>query len=146
MEVTTAALIRADFIAQVRGITPAHALDDGAWKEVDQWQEVAGRRARLFFVMVDPGSDEDEDAPYGDGIPWSSTVQVWTNYIGTEAEIDGAIPSDGRQLYTTLEARLDPELAGLFQVDYDGWTAEDDQPGHVWGFHSLTVRYLVADV
>lgn len=145
MQTTTLETVRDDFIATIRAIVPDHTQHrDAGWAPVDQLEDVPGNRLRAFFVLFSPPRVVPDDAPYGDGTPWESEVQVWTNYTDLpDGDVVPAIYRDARQLFIALQDRLDPQLSGLFEVRQDQeFQPENDQSGAVWGYHPFQARWL----
>ena len=51
---------------------------------------------------------------------------------------------DGRQIWIDLQERVDPVVPGLLFVNPAGWTSEEDDAGHEWGYHEFEVRLLLS--
>lgn len=151
MTPTTLRTVAADFAAQIRQISPDYPLLTGeTWTPVERPDLVPGGRLRAFCCEWEPGEPQ-EDGIYGSAVEWVSQLYVWTNYRNlptadgeTQDVASEMITADGRQIWLTLEARCDPTVSGVLYVDHAGWTPEESEPGHEWGYHEYQVRYLVS--
>jgi hypothetical protein len=56
------------------------------------------------------------------------------------------IDEDQRQIYHRLVLTIDPANTGIEAYTPTGWVYVDDAPGHAYGYHSLKVRFLAADI
>ena len=146
MMTTTPALLRADFITQVRGINPRH-VEQGSrrWRHVVSRDDVPGPEIRNYHMVFGDGQPH-EAGIYGQGIEYEAELRVWTSYGWLSPNNDDSIiTEDGNQVWLQLQTRLDPIVAGLISVQYQQWEEEDEaaeDEARRWGAHVLEIRYL----
>lgn len=144
---TTPATIRADFVTQIKAITPSHPQHQGeTWTYVKNPRDVSsGGKLRRFHIVNEPG-ERDPDGFTGDGVTYMYDMAVVTSYGDLDAEADDSIiTEDGRQLYMTLVERQEPILAGLEYVEHLGFELEQDaETGALVGSHLFRVHYHAA--
>ena len=144
METTTHSAARLDAISTIQSIVPA-VLGDSLWTPVDAIKETHGGRLRLFFVELE-SSTPAPSLTYSDGMAWTVSARIHTNYSGLKAaEAMDIAFSDGRQLYHALERRTSPVVPGLFPPTYEGFTPDNKNDGSVFGYHSVTMTILLPD-
>lgn len=142
MQTTNLRLLRADFRAQIRGLSPSYPYHQTSWAPVDRLDHVPGERIRTFFIAFESPSPV-EDGIYGDGVEYELEMSVYTNYAHLNDDIvDEMLAQDAEDLWLALEARIDPILAGFVSIRPEGFTSEDDDEGGLWGAHVFTIRYL----
>ena len=149
MNPTTTRIVAADFVATIRGITPAYELKrDQPWTAVEKLENLQGTKIRLFHPRWGFGRPV-EDGLFGDGVEWEFLLDIFTNYRGLPQEIgqDPAaeiVTSDGRQLWNTLEERKGI-VEGFVGLTYEGFAPEEDEPHELFGAHQFLVRLLLSD-
>jgi hypothetical protein len=134
-----------DIATQIRAITPTFDRhQDFRWAYVDTVEEVPGSRPRLFHLLFAfPVPEYDGQIWSGDGYTYRTELSVFASYVGIrDRDVEPMIYDDGRQIFLRLESRLDPQIDGLLSVEYSGFNPENDESGHVWGSHELTLRFL----
>lgn len=146
MQTTTQRLIREDFVGRILALTPSYPEYGYPWKRVRALSDVPGSEIRNFLLYFLPGQPVS-DGLYGDGIEHVASIRVYANYQGLQEDEDGPlIDEDFRQLWLTLETRVDPIVPGLISVQPGGpFIFEDDTPGHLWGYHQIDIHYLAPD-
>lgn len=138
--------LREAIASAVAAIAPEdHNLPEFPWNRVFQIKDVPGG-VRNFFVRLLPADSISENGNVGSGWEVDATIQIWASYKGLPDDEDGpTIDDDQRQIYLALVDLVDPLTDGLSPVLHSGWVFEEEAAGHVWGFHSFRMRYLVAD-
>lgn len=147
MQSTTPLAIRNDAIVQIKAIVPAHTrYRSTGYRYVRVRSDVPGPAIRNFAVELSRSAPVDGGI-YGHGIEHQFEMKVFTSYGHLSAEDDDSVISeDGRQMWITLQRRIDPAVPGLISVlpSDTPWETESDEDGHVWGAHNFIVRYLAS--
>lgn len=138
--------LREAVAAAVLSITPRNTnMPEHPWSRVGQVRDVPGG-IRNFFVRFLPADSVHENGNVGNGYDTTATLQIWASYVGLPDDEDGpTIDEDARQIYLALVDLIDPATDGLSPVTHTGWSFEEERAGHVWGYHSFRVPYLVSD-
>jgi hypothetical protein len=146
VQTTTPRIIRDDFIAQIKAIVPTHpSHDTSRFRYVPSVDEVPGPSLRNFHLNIPQPAQPVDDGIYGSGVEYVFTLEVWVSYghLGPAAD-DSIITEDGSQIWSALQNRYEPALAGLISVEPEGaaWIDGDDTDGHRYGAFTFEIRYL----
>lgn len=146
MTPTTPRLIRADFVRQIVAIAPSHPEhQDCRFRPARAALLTKTPELRNFFLDIPAPAQPVYDGIYGSGVEFEFELRVWIAYGGLAPEDDDSIiTTDCAQIWSALQRRYDPALAGLISVEPNGWFDGDggEADGHRWGFASYQIRYL----
>lgn len=146
MQTTTPRIIRADFVRQIVAISPSHAeYRSSRFRPVASVDLVQSAELRSFHLDIPDPAFPSPSGIYGSGVAYDFTLWCWLSYRHLAPEDDDSIiTTDGAQIWSALQGRYDPALAGLIAVEPIGWEHADggNIDGARWGAHLFQVTYL----
>ena len=145
MQTTTPRTIRADFVTQIMAISPSHPEHQSSrFRPVRSVAKVQGAELRNFHIDIPEPAQPVDDGIYGSGVEYQLELEVWVSYGALAPEDDDSIITvDGADIWSALQARYEPALAGLISVEPTGWTSGDDEDGRRYGAFRFDVRFLM---
>lgn len=153
MTPTTLRTLRPAWITAIQGLVPNDSARRNArWRPVNRVGDVPNgdpSQLRRFYLQLpidevtNPG-----DGIYGCAVEREIPLRVWTNYCGiseNEEEVSLLIEEDGWDLWYLLDGLRDPNTNGFLGPAASNtplWIFEGEEPGGVWGYHEILVRWL----
>jgi hypothetical protein len=138
--------LRAAFTTAIRAIVPDHPRHtDMLWAPVDSPGDVVTARIRNYCVQL--GFASSEGQIWSDAAEWQVPMRVWTSYAALDEHDPQSLAfRDARQMWIAFSDMVDPVVPGLLSVTgYEGFEAQNEDPGEVWGSHNFTIKFLASD-
>lgn len=141
---TTPGVIRADFTARIKEMTPSYqpGSESHGWVEVQKPGDTKTPSIRRFHIENEQAVLRDGGF-VGDGAQRMYTMLVWTSYGSIhELDDDSIISEDAGDLEELFWSRQEPTLPGFESIAYNGWVpGPDSEDGKRYGYHEFDVFY-----
>ncbi len=144
MLTTTPQLIHDRFVEVIEAIPITYVDRQGEqWRHVPDDDGLASdAEIRLFYMEEDIALAVDGGLWSPRGEEYEYELQVWVSYGTLGKRWQHLVTQDAVDLRIQLEQQLAPTLSGLLRVRHEDFEAEQDQVGHILGFHVFTIGYM----